>query len=134
MTLLVTNNGEGIALAALVNKTAPQDLKLKLFKNNYTPLEASVTADFTEADFTGYSEKSFVAANWVVTEGAPSNAAYAAQTFTSSANQTSQSVYGYYIVQVTSGKVIWAERFTDGPYPIVNNGDAITVTPVITFD
>lgn len=134
MTLLVPNAGEAIALAALVNKTAPQDLKLKLFKNNYTPVEASVAGDFTEADFTGYAEKSLTGASWTVTPGAPSNAAYAAQTFTSSANQTAQLVYGYYLVQGTSGTIVWAEKFTDGPYSISNLNDAISVTPVITLD
>ena len=24
---------------------------------------------------------------------------------------------------------MWGERFTDGPYPITNNGDVIKVTP-----
>jgi hypothetical protein len=47
----------------------------------------------------------------------------------SSANQSSQNVYGYFVVQTTSGILLWAERFSDGPYPIANNGDQIKVTP-----
>lgn len=69
-----------------------------------------------------------------MTEGAPSEGAYPEQTFTSSANQASQSNYGYFVVQQTSGIILWAERFTDGPYNIVNLNDAIKVTPKITLD
>lgn len=59
MTLVMVNQGEGIALEALLNKTAPQDLVLKLFKNDYTPVEGSVETDFTVADFTGYTKVMF---------------------------------------------------------------------------
>jgi hypothetical protein len=132
MSLLLVDQGEGIALAALVNKTAPQTLVLKLFKNNYAAiLDATVESDLTEADFTGYSAITLTGSSWTITPGAPSVASFAKQTFTSSAGSQSQNVYGYYIVQTTSGKLVWAERFADGPYSIVNNGDAISVTPTI---
>jgi hypothetical protein len=134
MALLVSNQGEEIALAALLNKTAPQDLDLCLFQNNYTPVETTTEADVTVATFTGYATIQLTAANWTITPGAPTEAAYAQQTFTSSAGSQNQSIYGYYLKQRTSGKLIYAERFSDGPYTIVNNGDAIKVTPKITAD
>jgi hypothetical protein len=34
-------------------------------------------------------------------------------------------VYGYYTTRASSGDLVYAERFTDGPYNIVNNGDQI---------
>ena len=37
-------------------------------------------------------------------------------------------MYGYYLTQVTSGLLVWAETFTDGPYTITNNGDTIKIT------
>jgi hypothetical protein len=135
MTIMVPNQGELIALEALVNKTAPQDLRLKLYKNNKTPTETDTEADYTEADFTGYAFKNLAGANWNSTGGAPSDVTYnAVQTFTSSAGSQNQPVYGYYLVQQTSGKLVYAERFTDGPYTIVNNGDNIAVTPKLTGD
>ncbi len=134
MTLVVCNQGEGLALEAILNKTAGQNLVLKLFKNNITPGETDTEGSYTEADFTGYSAPTLTGSSWTVTPGAPSSAAYAQQTFTSSADQASQSVYGYYLVQASSGKSIWAERFSDGPYAIANNGDAIKITPTITAD
>ena len=134
MTLLVSNNGEGDALAAIVGKAAAENLVLRLYTNDITPAEADTAASYTEATFTGYAAITLTAANWTVTEGAPSNASYAQQTFTSSADQTPQSVYGYYFTRVTSGRIAWAERFPAGPYVIANNGDNIKVTPVLTLD
>lgn len=134
MALLTPNNGEGDALAALVAKAAAENLVLRLFKSNTTPAETDTTATYTEATFTGYAAITLTAASWVITEGAPSNAAYAQQTFTSSATQTAELIYGYYLTRVTSGRIAWAERFTDGPYSVSNNGDQVKVTPTYTYD
>lgn len=132
-TLVVPNQGETIALEALVGKTAGQNLILKLFKNDVTPGQSTTEAGLTEADFTGYSAITLTAANWTATPADPSHIDYAQQTFTSTAGSQNQAVYGYYLVQVTSGKLVWAERFSDGPYTIVNSGDNIKITPVITL-
>jgi len=137
MALLVPDTGEVIALQYLVNKVAtPENLVLKLFQNNITPAEGDVAATYTVATFTGYSNITLTGASWTVTAGAtgPSTASYAQQTFTSSANQATQQVYGYYLIRVSSLDLVYAERFSDGPYPITNNGDAIKITPTITCD
>jgi hypothetical protein len=134
MPLVLVNNGEGIALRALVNHTAPQNLSLRLYQNNITPAETDVTATYTLATFTGYASVTLTGASWTITEGAPSQASYAQQSFTSSADQTLQNIYGYYLVQVTSGLLVWSERFTNAPFAISNNGDQIRVTPRITAD
>ena len=134
MALLVTNEGEVIALKALLNHTAGQNLVLKLFKSNTTPAEADTAGTYTEADFTGYSAITLTGSSWTVTPGAPSSASYAQQTFTSSADQSAQNVYGYFLVQTSSGTLVYAERFTGAPFVIQNNGDNIKVTPTITAD
>lgn len=130
MPLVFPDQGENIALEAIVNKTAPQNLVLKLYKNDITPGESDTEATYTEADFTGYSAITLIGSSWGAASGG--SIAYPQQTFTSSANQTAQSIYGYYLVQATSGKLVYAERFSNGPYTIANNGDAIKVTPTIT--
>ncbi len=134
MALLLPNNGEGDALAAIVGKAAAENLVLHLYTSNTTPSETDTTATYTEATFTGYAAITLTASSWTVTEGAPSNAAYPQQTFTSSADQAPQSVYGYYFTRVTSGRLAWAERFPSGPYVIANNGDNVKVTPNFTLD
>ncbi len=128
----ITNEGEDIALKALVNHTAGQNLVLRLFKNNFTPADASVAGDFTEATFTGYAALTLTGASWVATPGAPSSIAYAQQTFTSSANQTAQTIYGYYLTQASSGKVVGAQLFTN-PRIVENLNDLIKVTPTLTM-
>jgi hypothetical protein len=134
MALVVPDGGESLALQYLVNKGTPQNLVLCLFKSNTTPAEADVIGTYTEADFTGYSNVTLTGSSWSVSGTAPTSIAYAQQTFTSSAGSQSQSVYGYFLKRASGGELVWAERFSDGPYVIVNNGDAIKVTPTITCD
>ncbi len=132
MALLVPNQGEQIGLEALVGKTAGQNLVLRLYTSNTTPGETDTEATYTEASGNGYSAITLTAANWTFTAGNPSNVAYAEQTFTFTG--ALGNVYGYYFTQVTSGKLVWAERFTGAPFNIANNGDQIKITPQITLD
>ncbi len=132
MALVVPNAGEADGLNYFVNKTAPQNLVLRLYTNNVTPGETDTAATYTEASGNGYASVTLTGASWVITEGAPSNAAYAQQTFTFSG--ALGNVYGYYLTRATSGVIAFAERFSDGPYNIANNGDQIKITPTITFD
>lgn len=134
MALLVPNGGEVIALNYLVNKATPENLVLCLFKSNTTPAEGDVIGTYTEADFTGYANKTLAGASWTVTGGAPSTASFALQTFSSTASQTLQNIYGYFLKRVSTGDLVYAERFSDGPYPVTNNGDTINVTPNISGD
>jgi hypothetical protein len=131
LTMLILDQGEGIMLSDHLNKTVPQNLVLRLFKNNYTPVDGSTEANFVEADFTGYTGKTLAGASWVVTPGAPTEAAFALQEFASTADQTTQNIYGAYLAQISSGKAIAAGRFSDAPSPITNNGDKIQITPKV---
>lgn len=135
MALLVPNNGEGDALEFFVGKANATAPILRLFQNNITPAETDTAATYTEATWTGYAAITLTGASWgAPSEGAPSSIAFAQQTFTSSAGSQNQSNYGYYMTRTTSGRIMLAERFSDGPYVIVNLGDEIKVTPTITAD
>lgn len=132
MALVVPNQGEQIALEAFVGKTAGQNLVLRLYTNDITPGETNTEATYTEASGNGYAAKTLTAASWTFTAGAPSNVAYAEQTFTFTG--ALGNVYGYYFTQVSSGLLVWAERFTSAPFNIANNGDQIKITPQITLE
>lgn len=132
MSIVTPNQGEQLILENNVNKTAPQDLVLKLYENNITPGESDTELTYTEATFPGYAAKTLTGANWTATQGAPTEIAYALQAFV--ATGAGNSVYGYTLEEATSGKLKHAERFTGAPYAIVNNGDTINVTPKITAD
>ena len=131
MVGVVTNGGEQAAVEYLVNKDAtPENLVLRLFKNDITPAEADVVGGYTEATFTGYAAVTLTGASWTITPGSIPQASYAEQAFTSSADQTAQIIYGYYITRATAADLVAAERFTTPP-TIQFNGDSIELTPVI---
>lgn len=132
MTIIFPNSGENLVLEMIVNKTAAQNLVMKLYSNNVTIGDATVAANFTEATFSGYAAKTLTGASW--NAAASGSITYAQQTYACDNDAANESIYGYFVTQVTSGTLLYAEAFTDGPYTISNNGDQIKVTPTITAD
>lgn len=128
MPLLFPDVGENIVLEALVNKTAPQNLVLRLYTSNTTPGESDTAGTYTEATGNGYSAITLTGASWGSASGG--SISYAQQTFTFTG--ALGNVYGYFMTQASSGTLVYAERFSDGPYNIANNGDQIKITPTIT--
>lgn len=128
-TLVVPNVGEGRMLHNFLNKTAAEDQTVKLYVNNITPSETDTDSTYTEMSTQGYADKDLTGASWSVTEGAPSFGSYAQQVWTFDGTGGTTNVYGYYVVQQSSGILLWAERFSDGPYTVTNNGDQIKITP-----
>lgn|SRR5262245_44055815 len=132
MPLLVPDVGEVELLRAGLGRVAMGATDtLKLYTNNITPGESDTAGTYTEAAGFGYAAKSITnATDWTVTTTAGTTEAVAPQqtwTFTGALGN----VYGYYIIRADTGVLLWAERFTDGPYNIANNGDEIRVTPKI---
>lgn len=138
MALLVPNEAEERMISMIVNATTAQNLnlKLELYKNNLTPASTDVKADYTPSTFTGYAAVSLTSGSWTITAATSSAPAMAAQTsattFSCSAT-TSESVYGYFVYQTGATVMMWAERFSDGPYTIANNGDRVVLTAQITL-
>lgn len=137
MALKVVNQGEVILLQNYLNQLAPEDLNLRLYSNNHTPVDTDTEVDYTEATFTGYAAILLDASLWVVTPGDPAQAVYPTAHYEASASLQNEFIYGYYVTQRTSGKLLWAELFADNdpthaPYHIVNNGDNIEFAPQIT--
>lgn len=128
MALSFPDVGENLALEMITNKTAPQNLVLKLYSNNITPAEADTAGTYTECSGNGYAAITLTGASWGT--AAAGSIAYAQQTFTFTG--ALGNVYGYFVIQATSTVLVYSERFTDGPYNIANNGDQIKITPTIT--
>ena len=145
MALRVVNEGEVqllrdlLAIDGTAGVVTLEAWTLKLFSNNYTPVEPDTSANYTEATFTGYTSKPLIreglAGHWSApaagaatgawtTEASVAEATYAAQSWTALSAQT---IYGYYVVGATSGKVIWAERFVAAQVLAIN--DVLTFTP-----
>lgn len=130
MALNVPHTGENIALEALLNKTAPQNQILKLFQNNITPSDTDTAATYTEATFTGYAGLALTGATWGAAAGGIIT--YSAQQTFTSTGVVSNSIYGYYVVQTTSGILMWSERDASAPFVVSNVGDAVKLTPTIS--
>ena len=114
----------------IVNKTAAQDLSLRLFSNNITPADTDTAATYTQATFAGYAAIALTGANWNTASGG--NITYnAQQTFTRSTTGTVENIYGYYVVQSVSGILLYSERDATAPAPVTNAGDAVKLTPAI---
>lgn len=134
MTLYVPTASEATMLKHILNNLAPTEPILKLYTSNTTPAAADVASTYTEMTTQGYVAKTLAGASWTFDTGSrPATAAFAQQTWTFDGTGGTTSVYGYFVVKTTSGLLLYAERFTDGPYSIVNNGDAIKLTPQITL-
>jgi hypothetical protein len=127
MALAFPDQGENLALEMIVNKTAAQNLILRLYTSNTTPGESDTEATYTECAMAGYSAITLTGASWGA--AAAGSIAFAQQTFTFSGAGT---VYGYYTTQASSGLLVYAERFSDGPYTYPSGGGTLKVTPTIT--
>ena len=126
MALLVPDVGEVLLLSYALDKVVPGNVFLRLFTNNYTPVEGSVYADFTEATADGYAEIEIEGNDWTIaTSVGVTTAAFAQQTFTFTAASTN---YGYYVVNNAKNQVLWAERFSDAPHVIPSGGGTEKIT------
>lgn len=127
MSIVVPNVGEQIVLQGYL-QSGP--LTLKLYSNNYTPVEGSTAANFTEVVGGGYVAKTLATAGWTITAADPSFALYAAQTFgfTGPTNAPG-TIYGYFIVDALN-VVRYAERFPSAVVPFTPiSGSSINITP-----
>ncbi len=132
MTLLVPDVGEVLLLSYALDKVVPGNVFLRLFTNNYTPVEGSVYASFTEATAAGYGEIELEGNDWTIASSVGvTTAEFAQQTFTFTAASTN---YGYYIVNNAKNQVLWAERYSDAPHTIPSGGGTEKITVKIVAE
>mgnify|MGYP001611305433 FL=1 len=134
MTLIVVNQAE----EAMLDLVLAVNYTLRLYKTDVTlgltqaQKDALTESSFVEATFTGYAGAALTGGSWTTTPGNPATGSYAMQTFTSSADQTPQAVYGYYITRTSGGALQWFEPFP-GPVIFEFNGEYYEVTPRLTL-
>lgn len=139
MGLVVTNVSEETFLNAyFVLASLSGGHSLRLFTNDVTAgltpsqIDLLDAADFTEANFTGYSAAT-VNGGWTFTQGDPTIGVNSQKTFTRTSTGTAQLIRGYYVTAVGDGALAWFEQFS-AAISIEFNGDAIQITPRITLD
>lgn len=133
MSGVVPNAGEELLLGIGVGDDAQENFTLKLYTNDYTPVEGSVASDFTEASGGGYAAKTLTTTSWVISSsGGRALATYAKQTWTfTGALAGSAKVYGCFIVGATSTTIVYAERASADKQLTPANNDTYSVTPTL---
>jgi hypothetical protein len=147
MALLVPHEGDVQLLTDLMGGGTLENWLLCLFNSNITPSETDSAATYTahETAFSGYARKtltrSISSSTWSTPvsqapSGSPawSSRAQVGHTQYSSSPQSwtcgasGDTIYGYFIIGATSGKLICAEAFST-PRTIAS-GDSLSITPV----
>ena len=123
-TALIPDEGMGIWLDKLNGGT--HSFQLRLFQNNFAPSKSSVYANFTDATFSGYFG-STVAWGAVSVAANQATSVASAITFTRSIGATSNTIYGWYLVDISTSKV-FACNLLSSPKAMNTNGDGITIT------
>jgi hypothetical protein len=115
MKMVIPNEGKLLWLywALVTNGGDLEDFVLKGYSNNYTPVDASTAANFTESLFTGYAAIDIDRADMnnpgIVANVAISTCSFVPQwTCTGGA---AENLYGWFLVGAVSGKVLAAQRF-----------------------
>ena len=128
MALLVPNVGEQEMLKLVLNDSTQTNVKMHLYSNDVTPGETDTVATYTLV--TDPAAITLTGASWDFTTTV-GTAGYAQQTYTYSGSGTA---YGYVVTNAGGTIVLWAERFSDGPYSIPAGGGTIKITASISLD
>jgi len=133
MALLVPDVGEVELLSRMLNLNSPDDVVLHLYTNDKTPAEGDVLGDYTESTATGYAAETLTGSSWSVsTTSGTTTGEYPQVTFTYEAAEPD--IYGYYVTNNAEDTLLWAERFSDGPYAIPSGGGSVKITPKIELE
>ena len=140
MALVVPNTSEVAMLNRLVGAASSGAQVMKLYKSGPVgispfPDDDSTLAQFTECTASGYAAITITTAGWTASTsaGGTTTATYspdAVYTFS-----TSETVFGYYVVDITSPtpNLLWAEAFSGGPFVLPSAGGQIQITPTVNL-
>jgi hypothetical protein len=109
---------------------------LRIYGNDYTPVDNDVAANFTEITGGNYTNRPLTFANWNIVSGDPSVASYSVQTWIFDGPvDAPNTIYGYYITRDTDGKLLLAERFASAVVPFGPvNGSKIVILPRLSAE
>lgn len=134
MAIVIPSEGQiEILKRVLYGNAGAENLSLRLFSNNYTPVVGSVLANFTEATFTGYAAITLTSSQSGGTWAVPTNSSSLSQsTYGTTATWTAttdQTIYGWYLVGVSSNKVYAAQAFGAGKPLVGASSDQLSIIP-----
>jgi hypothetical protein len=103
---------------------------LMLFTNNFTPDEATVLSDLTEATFPGYSRQTIDFSPAATITAHVAKLTPVAVVFTRAAGAGGDNVYGYGVLDSTGTVLLWAQKDPGAPIDMSIVGATYTVTAV----
>lgn len=119
-------------LMNVVLNSADLGHKIHLFKNDYTPINTTLLADLTEADYPGYAAKDAVAESAPVINGDDESYSTSGVMDFVSDDDTDpvQRVYGVYVtfLDITDTRVLLAATRFDNWQTIALEGDKVRLT------
>lgn len=130
MAVVLPQQGELSFLADIRN--SPDAYALRLFQNSVTLGPLTVLTSLTEANFSGYAAATPTWTLPVIDGSGRAAMTASSMTFSHNGGGTSNTIFGYYFVHVTSGKLLFCESFAT-PKTMSVFGDSITITPTMTL-
>jgi hypothetical protein len=127
MSLVVPDVGEVYIMNSWLAGFPPSSLFVRLYQNNFTPDQNTLLSDLTVATFSGYAQASVTLGTFTTVAHKAKSVGTAAQVFTHNGGGTSNTIYGYYVVDTFTGNLVWVERFGSSQI-MLNNGDQISIT------
>ena len=125
MAIQLTTTGINTMLSSFLGS---EGQILKLYSNDVDPEVSTTVTQFTEFTGDGYSAKTLESTNWSVAAGVATTTPQTWE-FTGATGE----VYGYYLVGASTGSLIAAEKFSNGPYTVAVSGDKITVSITLSL-
>jgi hypothetical protein len=135
MAIVYPGDGEDALLKDMLGVTTPDDLTVKLYTNDYTPVAGSTAASFTEMSGQGYAEKTLAIESWVPFSvdpvGEVLSAGWATTPHWEFSDGGPTTVYGYYVVGADD-VIRWAARFAT-PFVVRAEGGSLSfLAPLVT--
>lgn len=135
MALVTPNAGELELLDRMLKDalSTNENTIMRLYSNDYTPSQTTVTGDFVECTFGGYAARTLTRSLWnaAVTVSNKAEASYGTTSVAWTASN-SQVCYGYYMVGSNSSVTLWAERFSTARALAAD--DVLSVVPKFTLN
>lgn len=135
MAAIMLYPNEGAMAAIELLRTELAGCTVHLFQNDFMPTPATVEADLTEADFSGYAAETVAALLAAYLDpGGGASAQLPTVQFDHSGGATDNVIYGFYVKSsVANGEELWVIGRFEEPIPMSQLGHAIPLDVKINF-
>lgn len=156
MSFIISDIGEQHLLKLIIGNIRPTKLILNLYSNdvnldnkNFIAPDFIFGNQLSDGSFVdnGYSSVELDGSNWTISyeNDGSTSAVYNTSLSFVFTNGLVNAIHGYFIsvstnpafdyvepyILPSSGTILWAEKFSNGPYTILNSGSSINITPKI---